>query len=119
MNYGKWGCSLQKDKQEDGEMESVGVDGVVALLGLLFTPSGLEQYAVGHRVANRLSSPATEGNCQEEHQKTNPPFPLCPAVYQRFKDTNNGWFDFNNAADKDLSKNTQLWQTTQLIQKPV
>lgn len=82
MNYGNWECSSQKDKQEDGEMESVGVDGVVALLGFLITPSGLEQYAVGHHVANRVPSPATEGNCQEKHQKTNPPFPLCPAVYQ-------------------------------------
>lgn len=73
MNYGNWECSSQKDKQEDGEMESVGVDGVVALLGFLITPSGLEQYAVGHHVANRVPSPATEGNCQEKHQKTNPP----------------------------------------------
>lgn len=83
MNYGKWGCSSQKDKQEDGEMESVGVDGVVALLGFLITPSGLEQYAVGQRVANRASSSAAaEGNCQEKHQKTNPPFLLRPALHQ-------------------------------------
>lgn len=72
MNYGNWGCSSQKDKQEDRDMESVGVDGLVALLGFLITPSGLEQYAVGHRVTNRASSPATEGNCQEKHQKTIP-----------------------------------------------
>lgn len=51
-------------------MERVGVDGVVALLGFLITPFGLEQYAVGHRVANTVSSPATEGDCQEKRQKT-------------------------------------------------
>lgn len=72
MNYGKWGCSSHKDKQEDGEMESVGVDGVVALFGFLITPSGLEQYAAGHRVTNRVASPAAQGKCEEKHQKTTP-----------------------------------------------
>lgn len=73
------GCSSLKDKQEDREMESVGVDGVVLLLGFLITPSWLEQYPAGHHVANRACSPATKGNCQEKHQKTNP---LPAEVYQ-------------------------------------
>lgn len=38
MNYGERGCSSQKDKQEETEMEHVGVDGVVFLLGFLITP---------------------------------------------------------------------------------
>lgn len=109
MNYGDWGCSLQKDKQEDGEMESVGVDGTVALLGFLITPSGLEQYAAGHRVTNRVASPAAQGKCQENIRKQ-PPFLLGAAADQGVKDTTRaGW--------SSASKNTQLPQTTQSIKR--
>lgn len=40
MNYGKWGFSSQKDKQEDGDMESVGGDGVVGSLAFSSLPLG-------------------------------------------------------------------------------
>lgn len=76
------GCSSQKDKQEDRDMESVGVDGLVALLGFLITPSGLEQYAVGHRVANRASSPQLQKAIVRRSIRKQTPFLLCPAVYQ-------------------------------------
>lgn len=54
-------------------MKSVGVDGAVLLLDFLITPSGVEQYTVGHHVANRVSSTGYKRQLSGEASENKPP----------------------------------------------